>query len=123
RLDLSATRDAAGAVAISWKSVDPSLKPESLKLEVQAGAVTAWEPLAIDRDTLVVGRHTLSGQATWWPKNAGDAVKVRATISDLGGNSTVRQTDANAGGPVGAAAANDAAPTLAEPNPPSLESA
>jgi hypothetical protein len=93
RLDLTAMRGAAGEVVIGWQAVDPNLKPETLRIEVQAGPDGAWEAVPVDTTAAVNRvRHTLVGQTTYWPKPNQGPITVRAQVSDRSGNLASKQT-------------------------------
>ena len=96
RLDLSAFRGDAGEIVARWQAVDPHLKPGSFKLEYQINSAGPWERVAVEQPPDAM-RHTLSGEATWWPKNAGDSIQVRAEVSDSSGNPAVSQAVVKAG--------------------------
>lgn len=100
-LDLSAFRGDAGEIVARWQAVDPHLKPGSFKLEYQINSAGPWERVAVEQPPDAM-RHTLSGEATWWPKNAGDSIQVRAEVSDSSGNPAVSQAAVK----LGAAAVN-----------------
>jgi hypothetical protein len=90
RLDLTATRGAAGEIVVRWQAVDPHLKPASFKLEYQPEPGGPWERVAVESPPSAM-RHTTSGEATWWPKFPGGAVTVRGEIADSSGNPAMNQ--------------------------------
>lgn len=90
RLDLSVTRGAAGEIVARWQAVDPHLKREGFKLEYQSTSTGPWERVAVESPPSAM-RHTLSGEATWWPNAASGPLLVRAEITDLSGNPAVTQ--------------------------------
>jgi hypothetical protein len=90
RLELTATRGAAGEIVARWQAVDPHLKPASFKLEYQPGPAALWERVAVESPPSAM-RHTSSGEATWWPKSGADTVTVRAEVTDAAGNPAINQ--------------------------------
>jgi hypothetical protein len=96
RLDLSAFRGDAGEIVARWQAVDPHLKPDTFKLEYQTNSTGPWERVAVAQPPEAM-RHTLSGEATWWPKGGIDAVQVRAEVTDLSGNPAVSQATVKLG--------------------------
>jgi hypothetical protein len=97
RLDLAAVRGAGGEVIARWQIVDPNLKAESLKIEVQSGPDEPWQGVAIDT-RVNRSRYTLVGQTTCWPKPGKGPITVRAQVSDRAGNLASSQTVAKAEG-------------------------
>jgi len=109
RLDLTAARGEAGEIVARWQAVDPNLKLGSFKLEYRADPSTPWEAVAVDSPPSAM-RHTLSGEATWWPKTSNSgSIAVRATIADNASNPAVSQA---------AVASNDAAASNPTPSDP-----
>jgi hypothetical protein len=108
RLELSASRGGAGEIVARWQAVDPSLKKNSFKLEYQTSSSGPWERVAVESPPSAM-RHTLSGEATWWPGAASGPILVRAEISDLAGNPAVTQAVVKPGdgAPPAAAARSD----------------
>lgn len=98
RLEVTAFRGDAGEVVARWHAVDPNLKPSSFKLEYQNSATSAWEPVATEQPPEAM-RHTLSGEATWWPKGNLDSIIVRAQVTDLSGNPAASQAAVKLGAP------------------------
>lgn len=96
RLDLSVARGPAGEVVARWQAVDPHLKPETFKLEYQAGSAGPWQHVAVESPPAAM-RHTASGEATWWPSASDGQILVRAEILDAGGNPAVSQALARPG--------------------------
>ncbi|MEX0676745.1 MAG: hypothetical protein WD063_06690 [Pirellulales bacterium] len=90
RLDVSVARGGAGEIVARWQAVDPNLKQGSFKLEYQATSTGPWQRVAVESPPSAM-RHTLSGEATWWPNAANGPILVRAEISDLAGNPAVTQ--------------------------------
>lgn len=90
RLDLSVARGPAGEIVARWQAVDPNLKPGSFKLEYQGTSTGPWERVAVESPPSAM-RHTLAGEATWWPKTAAGPILVRAEITDASGNPAVTQ--------------------------------
>jgi len=94
RLDLTATLGARGEVIVGWQIVDPNLKPDSLKIEVQSGAGESWEAVPIDSSPSLSPpdaaparpRLTLVGRTTCWPKAGKGPMTVRAQVADSAGN-------------------------------------
>jgi hypothetical protein len=114
RLDLTASRGAAGEIVARWQAVDPHLKTSSFKLEYQADASGPWERVAVESPPSAM-RHTSSGEATWWPRTAGgSSITVKAEITDSAGNPAVSQAivkfDATPTGPPGTSAAATSGP-------------
>ena len=109
RLDLSAARGAAGEIVARWQAVDPHLKLASFKLEYQANSSDPWDRVAVDSPPPAM-QHTLSGEATWWPRTAGGTILVRAEIVDEAGNPAVSQAVVK---PTSAAAPGEVARSLA----------
>jgi hypothetical protein len=96
RLDLSVVRGAAGEIVARWQAVDPNLKRDSFKLEYQATSTGPWQRVAVESPPSSM-RHTLSGEATWWPNTSGATILVRAEITDASGNPAVTQAVVKAG--------------------------
>ncbi len=90
RLDLAVSRGPAGEIVARWQAVDPNLKQGSFKLEYQADSAGPWQRVAVESPPSAM-RHTLSGEATWWPNVASGPILVRAEISDSAGNPAVTQ--------------------------------
>ncbi len=90
RLELSASRGPAGELLAHWQAVDPNLKPESFKLDYQVGSTGTWERVAVESAPPAM-RHTLTGDATWWPAAGGGVITVRAEVMDTAGNPAVSQ--------------------------------
>ena len=88
RLELSASRGPAGELLAHWQAVDPHLKLGSFKLEYQLGSTGPWERVAVESAPSAM-RHTLTGDATWWPTGGNDVITVRAEITDSSGNPAV----------------------------------
>ena len=112
RLDLTASRGEAGEIVARWQAVDPNLKLGSFKLEYRADPTAPWESVAVESPPTAM-RHTLSGEATWWPKasNSG-SIAVRATIADNASNPAVSQASVTLTGPkLNEAVASDQAKT------------
>jgi hypothetical protein len=114
RLEFSAMQGSAGEIVVRWDTVDPTLKPASLKLQYQSTANPRWQPIAIDPpgdDT----RSTMSNTATWWPADAAGLVTIKAEVSDAAGNTTVAQAQVDLAQHSGATAyspgANSGPPT------------
>ncbi|MEX2141586.1 MAG: Ig-like domain repeat protein [Pirellulales bacterium] len=91
RLEFSAMRGAAGEIVVRWQSVDPNLKPDSLKLQYQSTADQRWRPIAIDPPSRGAMQSTMSHTATWWPADAAGLLTIKAEVSDAAGNTTVAQ--------------------------------
>jgi hypothetical protein len=96
RLELSATRGAAGEIVARWQAVDPHLKLGSFKLEYQANSSDPWERVVVESPPSAM-RHTLTGETTWWPRTASGPILVRAEITDEAGNPAVSQAVVNPG--------------------------
>jgi hypothetical protein len=90
RLDVSVTRGPAGEIVARWQAVDPNIKLGSFKLEYQATSAGPWEKVAVESPPSAM-KHTMSGEATWWPSGSAGPILVRAEISDLAGNPAVTQ--------------------------------
>ncbi len=90
RLELTASRGAAGEIIARWQAVDPHLKPTSFKLEYQSSPGGPWQRVAVAAPPSAM-RHTSSGEATWWPKTSGGTLRVRGEITDASGNPAVNQ--------------------------------
>ncbi len=90
RLDLSAFRGDGGEIVARWQAVDPNLKPSSFKLEYQVNSSGTWQRVAVDAPSQAM-RHTLSGEARFWPSEPGALLFVRAEITDTAGNPAVNQ--------------------------------
>jgi hypothetical protein len=90
RLDLSVARGAAGEIVARWQAVDPNLKRDSFKFEYQSTATGPWERVAVESPPGAM-RHTLSGEATWWPNASDGPILVRAEVIDASGNPAVTQ--------------------------------
>jgi hypothetical protein len=90
RLDISVTRGPAGEIVARWQAVDPNIKLGSFKLEYQATSTGPWEKVAVESPPSAM-KHTMSGEATWWPSGSTGPILVRAEISDLAGNPAVTQ--------------------------------
>jgi hypothetical protein len=95
RLEFSAIRGAAGEIVVRWDTVDPNLKPDSLKLQYQSTANVRWQPIAIDLPGRDAGRSAMSSSATWWPADAAGLLTIKAEVSDAAGNTTVAQAQVN----------------------------
>ncbi len=113
RLEVTAFRGDAGEVVARWHAVDPNLKPSSFKLEYQNSATSAWESVATEQPPEAM-RHTLSGEATWWPKGNLDSIIVRAQVTDLSGNPAASQAAVKLGAPPPLAQSAAAGPPAAE---------
>lgn len=87
-LRFDATLNDSGEVLAVWKINDPTLVAESLKVEYQTDPHTPWRTVMLPvSDT---GRDgSLDGNYKWTPEAVGEAVLVRAEISDRAGNKTV----------------------------------
>ncbi|HEV3137539.1 MAG TPA: hypothetical protein VGZ26_06535 [Pirellulales bacterium] len=96
RLDLSVKRGEAGQIVAHWQAVDPNLKPASFKLEYQSNSTGPWERVAVAALPSSM-RHTQTGEATWWPRDASGSILVRAEITDLAGNPAVSQATVKLG--------------------------
>jgi hypothetical protein len=90
RLDISVTRGPAGEIVARWQAVDPNIKLGSFKLEYQVTSTGPWEKVAVESPPSAM-KHTMSGEATWWPSGSTGPILVRAEISDLAGNPAVTQ--------------------------------
>jgi hypothetical protein len=97
RLDLTASRGAAGEIVAHWQAVDPNLRPGSFTLEFQSEPNGPWQRVAVDSPPSAM-RYTLSGETTWWPKANSDVITVRAEITDSAGNPAASQTVVKASG-------------------------
>jgi hypothetical protein len=91
RLDLAAERGPAGEIVVRWQCVDPTLKPESLKLEYRSTANPLWRELAISAPRGNTNRSTFADAATWWPADASGVLTVKAEVSDQAGNIAIAQ--------------------------------
>ncbi len=110
RLDVTVARGPAGEIVARWQAVDPNLKQGSFKLEYQSTSTGPWEPVAVESPANAM-RHTLSGEATWWPTGGSGTILVRAEVSDQAGNPAVTQAVVKPSG------APPAAVTAATPDP------
>lgn len=91
RLDVTAERLSAGELSAQWQIVDPSLKPDSLKIEYRTDDTGEWEELAASQARITEGRSTLTGDGVWWPQNAPGPITLRIQVSDQAGNPAVTQ--------------------------------
>ncbi len=92
RLDLAAERGPAGEIIVRWQIVDPTLKPESLKLEYRSTGNPVWRELAVSSPRGQANRSTLIDAASWWPADASGIVTVKAEVSDQAGNIAIAQS-------------------------------
>lgn len=90
RLEVSVVRGAAGELVARWQAVDPNLAKDSFKLEYQTSSSGPWQRVAVESPPSAM-RHTLSGEAAWWPNGATGPILVRAAISDSAGNPALTQ--------------------------------
>jgi hypothetical protein len=79
----------SGEVKTGWELFDENLQGESLQLEVQTAADGPWQPIAIDRSRLSNQLARLTGDVSWWPKDAGPEISIRAEVKDASGNVAV----------------------------------
>ncbi len=91
RLDLAAERGPAGEIIVRWQIVDPTLKPDSLKLEYRSTGNPVWRELAVSCPRGQANRSTWIDAATWWPADASGIVTVKAEASDSAGNIAIAQ--------------------------------
>jgi hypothetical protein len=89
QLEFEATVGAAGEIKTSWKISDPTLAPETLKIEYQPTLGGPWQPIAIDRRMDANAAGGIAGQTTWWPETSSRVIHVRGEISDRASNRSV----------------------------------
>jgi hypothetical protein len=78
----------AGEVLAIWKVSDPTLVPESLKVEYQTESHAPWRIVSLPAgDQSPEG--SLAGSHQFTPEGSGGTVVVRAEVSDRAGNKTV----------------------------------
>lgn len=88
-LELTATAGPAGEVKTAWKVADPTLDPNSLKIEYQASPGAAWRTVAIDHSKSWSTPGSLIGEMTWYPEGNSAGITVRAEASDSAENKSV----------------------------------
>jgi hypothetical protein len=89
QLEFTAIAGSAGEIKTTWKVTDPTLDPNSLKIEYQASPDSAWRSVAIDRSRLEKTPGSLVGEMMWYPEGNAAAVTVRAEVADGAGNKSV----------------------------------
>lgn len=116
RLDVTAERMPAGELSAQWQVVDPSLKPDSLKIEYRADDTAEWRELAASQARITEGRSTLTGDGVWWPQDVPGAITLRIQVTDRAGNPAVTQVKVKPPGGVAARPSADAdGPSLSMP--------
>jgi hypothetical protein len=83
-LELTAALDATGQVIVRYEAKDGKLKPETLRLEVQADGA-AWQRLSLGPPDVSLPDRLL-GQLAWRPPTVGRDLRFRAAIDDAAGN-------------------------------------
>ena len=90
KIELTAEWNAAGHVTAAWKVTDPTLKPESLKLQYRMSVTEPWQAVAIATPSTEQPSQQ-AGKATWWPKSTKGPLLVRFEAHDKAGNPGVAQ--------------------------------
>ena len=88
-LELTATAGSAGEVTTAWKIADPTLDPNSLKIEYQTSPGAAWRTVAIDPAKSWSTPGSLLGEMMWYPEGNAAGITVRAEAADGAGNKSV----------------------------------
>lgn len=87
QLELHVTRGEAGELHARWKSTDPHLKPDTLRITYQSGATgELWQDVAVDSSRVISNSESSAGETTWWPEDRRAPVTVRAEVTDTAGN-------------------------------------
>lgn len=95
-----------GEVSTTWKAKDPTLHPETLKVEYQTSPQSLWQPVVLPPSRQEAD-GSISGNYAWNPKKVGDHVLVRAEISDQAGNKAVVSRKLLIGQAVGSQSTDD----------------
>lgn len=89
QLELHVHRGEAGELHARWKSSDPHLRPETLRIAYQASSTgELWQDVAVDLSRVASGAGSSTGETTWWPDDRRAGVLVRAEVTDAAGNRT-----------------------------------
>ena len=96
RLEIKASRNAAGDILVGWLAVDPLLKADTLKIACRADGETIWHPVRFAPPGNDPSRDTATGTVSWRPIDFGKTV-IRAEIADQAGNLAVTQATLAAG--------------------------
>lgn len=89
QLEFTAIAGVAGEVTTTWKVADPTLDPNSLKIEYQASPGSPWRTVAVDHAKSSSTPGSLLGEMMWYPEGNSAAVTVRAEVADGAGNKSV----------------------------------
>lgn len=89
KLELNADVQAAGEVQASWQISDPTVVPQSFKLEYQPLDGGAWEQVAVEKPDGRSPAARFQGHASWWPKTDARTIMLRAEVRDAADNRTV----------------------------------
>ena len=97
-IELSAALDATGSVVVRYEGRDLQVKPESLRLEVQADGKT-WQRVGTGPPD-VSQPDRLVGQVAWKPPTATGSLRFRAALEDRAGNQAGAVAEASLVGPL-----------------------
>ena len=89
QFEFTAIAGVAGEVTTTWKVADPTLDPNSLKIEYQASSGAPWRTVAVDHARSSSTPGSLLGEMMWYPEGNSAAVTVRAEVADGAGNKSV----------------------------------
>jgi hypothetical protein len=88
QLEFHAAVGSGGEVTTSWRVFDPTLAPETLKIEYQTTVGGPWKAIALQRQSNGTPQSAV-GQLTWWPDTSSRVIHVRAEVSDKAANKAV----------------------------------
>ena len=89
RFEFTALLGQSGDVTVAWKIADPTLAPQTLKVEIQTAPNGPWQTVAVDRSRVWQSPGSLVGEMTWRPAGELQALNLRAEIADAAGNKSV----------------------------------
>ena len=89
RFEFEAIAGADGQVRTSWRIVDQTLDPGTLKIVYQSQIGRPWQTVPIDLKQSTATEQEFSGAAAWRAETSGQTLNVRAEVSDRAGNKAV----------------------------------
>ena len=84
-----ATVGEGGEINSSWRISDPTLDPDSLKVQYQPRIGQAWKPVSAEQKQETPSAGQLVGSMNWRPEGAGHTLNLKAEVADRAGNKAV----------------------------------
>ena len=84
-------KGADGEIICRYAATDDSLQVDALRVEYRSATEPNWKPLAAEGILSRESPAHMVGEDIWWAGEKVESLTVRITITDRGGNQTVRQ--------------------------------